>query len=350
MRRKQEDCKVVLLEWEEADGIAEVISQEMTDLGYKPLLISPAEQIPREAAYLFTYGPYGKLWPFLAQLDSLPPEKRPVSIHWNTEGIPDLRLPWQLVKTVGLQRSRIEQRLATGEEKWLKGLSQKRPFSHLNLGMKRFRYVGDLYDAYRRGWVHVIADSSQIYAKLRTDHGLPTLFAPWGATSGWYADLHLERDIDVLWMGNRDTRRRSVILDTLRDELRARGLKVYMADNQEAPFIFGEARTELLNRAKITLNVTRTWFDDNFSRFALTAPNRSLLVSEEVLPHCPYFEAGVHYVAASVAQLPDTIVYYLEKEEARHRIVDNCYELITSKLTMRNTIQTMMQAAEQKRS
>jgi hypothetical protein len=65
-----------------------------------------------------------------------------------------------------------------------------------------------------------------------------------------------------------------------------------MADNEENPFIFGETRTAFLNRAKITLNITRTWYDDNFSRFAYAVPNRSLVVSEPLLPHCPEYEAG----------------------------------------------------------
>lgn len=336
MEQEWVNCTVALLKWDEAAGIAEVLRDELVNLGCVPIVVQQKQQIPHEAAFLLTYGPYGQLLPFLAQLDSLPPSQRPISIHWNTEGLPDPRLPWKLVQAIGLQRSRVEQALNGG--RW--GF-----WGELNLGMKRFRYVGDLYEAYRRGWVHVIADSSQIYARLRSEHDLPTLFAPWGATARWYEDMALERDIDVLWMGNRASRRRAAILNTLRDELRAQGVNVYMADNEEKPFIFDETRTEFLNRAKITLNVTRTWFDDNFSRFALAAPNRSLIVSEQVLPHCPYFENGVHYVAAPVSQLRDTILYYLEHEAARQRIIDNCYELVTTKLTMRNSIQTMMQVA-----
>lgn len=329
-----DSSKVALLEWDETDGIAEVIGDELLDLGYTPLFVRQTQQIPREAAYVFTYGPYGRLLPFLSQLEALPPEKRPISIHWNTEGVPDLRLPWRLVKVLSVGRS------------WL---ARQRPFPPLNSGLKRFRYVGDLYHAYHRGWLHVVADSSQIYAKRRSDHGLPTLFAPWGATARWYDTLSLERDIDVLWMGNRSSRRRATILDTVRDQLRAQGVNVYMADNEESPFIFDELRIEMLNRAKITLNVTRTWFDDNFSRFALAAPNRSLIVSETLLPHCPHFEPGVHYIDAPVAQLSSTILAYLNNEPARQRIVENSFELITTQLTMRNSMQSMMQTAEARR-
>jgi hypothetical protein len=337
MEEVSEGGKIALLEWDDEDGIAEILGDELVGLGYEPIFINRLQRIPPDVPYLFTYGPYGKLLPFLAQLAEVPAAQRPVSIHWNTEGVPDLRLPWGLVQALGLHRSRLDK------------FMEKRPFSHIGLGMNRFRYVGDLYFAYRQGWLHVIADSSQIYAKRRSDHGLPTLFAPWGATARWYETLSFERDIDVLWMGNRSSRRRANILDAVRDYLRAQGVRVYMADNEENPFIFDELRIEMLNRAKITLNVTRTWFDDNFSRFALAAPNRSLIVSEKLLPHCPYFEPGVHYVAASVAELGDAILAYLDNEPARQTIVENCYKLITTQLTMRNSIKTMMQAAEARR-
>lgn len=340
------NSQVALLHWDETDGIVEVIGDELVHLGYTPVLVHATHQIPRESSFLFTYGPYGPLMPFLSQLDDIPQSQRPISVHWNTEGVPDLRLPWKLVQAVGIQRSWAEQFLQEAAPPWLRRVSQGpllRPFAY---GMKRFRYVGDLYRARQRGWVNVVADSSQIYAKRRSDYGLPTLFAPWGVTGKWYKEMNVKRDIDVLWMGNRSTRRRAKILDSLRDTLRAEGVRVYMADNVESPFIYGDERTELLNRAKITLNITRTWFDDNFSRFALTGPNRSMIVSETLLPHCPYFEPGTHYAAAPVAQLAAAILYYLEHDEARQRIVENCYDLMTSKLTMRDSIQRIMEAAE----
>ncbi|HUG42747.1 MAG TPA: hypothetical protein VMN76_00780 [Acidobacteriota bacterium] len=341
---------VALLVWDETDGIAEVIGDELDRLNYTPLLLRPYESIPPDVPFVFTFGPYGKLLEFLSQLDHLAPNDRPVSVHWNTEGIPDPRLPWFFVRTIGSQRSRADLLLFRLRSDRLRTLVHRFALAILRARMLRFRYVGDLYFAYRKGWIHVMGDTSQIYSQLRSRHGLPTLFIPWGVTAKWYANLELERDIDVLWMGKKATRRRSAILHRLRDQLRNRGLKVYMADNEERPFIFGETRIEFLNRAKITLNLTRTWYDDNFSRFILAAPNRSLIVSERLLPHCPYFEAGTHYMAGPADSLSDLILRCLEDEEGRSQIVDNCYKLVMTKLTLRNSIQKIMQAAEEKRT
>jgi hypothetical protein len=117
---------------------------------------------------------------------------------------------------------------------------------------------------------------------------------------------------------------------------------MYVADNLEKPFIYGKERTEYLNRAKITLNLTRTWFDDNFSRFAMAAPNKSLIVSEPLLPHCTPYIAGKHYVSAPKEMLTETILYYLENNDERTRITDEAYQLVTNELAFQNSIRSIM--------
>jgi hypothetical protein len=135
----------------------------------------------------------------------------------------------------------------------------------------------------------------------------------------------------------------------VREELRVHGIEIYVADNEENPFIFGEERTRFLNRAKITLNLTRTWYDDNFSRFAIAIPNRSLMVSEPLLPHCPQYKAGVHYVSTPIDSLTEMIVYYLKHDDERLRIIENAYQLVTTVLTWRNSIKTIMEAVRKVR-
>jgi hypothetical protein len=216
--------------------------------------------------------------------------------------------------------------------------------------LHRFRNIGDYEFAYRRGWLDILADSSKIYALINGNHGIPTVYVPWGATPSAYADLDLKRDINVIWMGKRATRRRSRLLDRIRQELRAYNIEVYVADNEENPFIFGETRTRFLNRAKIALNLTRTWYDDNYSRFAFAAPNRCLIVSERLLSHCPDFEAGVHYVSAPIEKLTESIVHYLTHDDERQAIVDNAYRLITTTLSFSSSIARLMDTVSQHRT
>jgi len=337
---------VAVLSWRSGDGISEMLCHELENLNYLPAPFAYGSPIPEPAAILLSFGPYSQLLPVWQQAAQLPAERRLVVVHWNTEGMPDLRLPMPVMRLLSLQRSRLglmahalpEQH---GVSRWSRHLLR----TVLGNRMARFRYAGDYDYAYRRGWLHVLADTSAVYRRLRASFGLPTLYAPWGATSTWYADLKLERDIDVLWMGTRGSFRRSYLLDRIRGELQSRGVRMHVADNVENPFIFNAVRTEYLNRAKITLNLTRTWYDDNFSRFALAASNRSLIVSEPLLPHCPDFEAGHHYVSAPINRLAENILYYLQHENERQRIVEQAYQLVTTKLHFGHTLKCVLDAA-----
>jgi hypothetical protein len=328
------------------DGITEVISDELNALGYKPVHFQVGSRIPETADVVFSFGPYGKFLTIPRQLAKMPPDQKPIFVHWNTEGIPDLRIPWKIMSSIAgwrswlgrVQDSRSSSARIPGTERLL-SLTESR--------MLRFRYVGDYYYAHRRGWLDIFADTSDVYAEIHRRHGLPTIVAHWGATAQWYKDLGLERDIDVLWMGTRGTKRRSLILDRVRSELEASGIRMHVADGKENPFIFDDERIYYLNRSKITLNITRTWYDDNFSRIALAAPNRSLIVSEPVLPHCPSFIAGTHYVSVPIEKLAQTIRYYLDHEEERLRIVENAYHLVTTKLAFRESIKSIMDAVNQ---
>ena len=328
------------------DGITEVISDELNALGYQPVHFQIGSLIPEKAAVVFSYGPYGKFLTIPSQLAKMPPNQKPIFVHWNTEGIPDPRIPWKVMSSIAgwrswlgrVQDSRNGSARIPGTERFLSLIESR---------MLRFRYLGDYYYAHHRGWLDIFADTSEIYADIHRRHGLSTIVAHWGATPQWYKDLGLERDIDVLWMGTRGTKRRSIILDRVRSELEAKGVRMHVADGKENPFIFNDERIFYLNRSKITLNITRTWYDDNFSRIALATPNRSLIVSETILPHCPGFRAGIHFVSVPVESLAKTILYYLHHEEERLRIVDNAYRLVTTKLVFRESIKSIMDAVNQ---
>lgn len=339
-------CRVAVPEWVEDDGIARMISFELAQIGYEPVLFFFDKDIPTDVNYLLTFGPYNKLLPIWQNNARIPLGHRPVVIHWNTEGMPDLRIPPRVIRALGAMRSKIG-RMGYSNSVIDNLLYSMRPVANIDKSFKRYRFHGDYEYAYRKGWLHILSDTSHIYSQIRSKIGLPTLYAPWGASQRWYKDLGVERDIDVLWMGTRGSQRRSRILDQVFSELKSQGLNLYNADNEDKPFIFGEQRTSLLNRAKITLNITRTWYDDNYSRFTMACSNRSLVVSEPVLPHCTEFIANIHYVSAKIEDLASTIVYYVEHEEERRRIVDNAYALMMDKLKFEKSLRKMLTAAQQ---
>jgi len=218
--------------------------------------------------------------------------------------------------------------------------------SLINGRMTKYRYVGEYYYAFRMGWLPALAETSWMFAKFHTGHGLPTFCIPWGTSPSWHQRLDLERDIDVLWLGKRRTRRRSNNIERIRQRVAADGRVMHVADGVENPLVYGDERTRLINRSKITVNVMQNWYDNSFHmRFHIDAGNRSLVISEHLPPHYKEYVPGFHYVSADVADVPDTILHYLRHEDERNEIAENAYQLVTTKLTFATSVGKLMELA-----
>lgn len=123
---------------------------------------------------------------------------------------------------------------------------------------------------------------------------------------------------------------------------------MYIADNEENPFIYGNTRTRFLNRAKITLNILPTWYDPGFPfRFNLAAANKSLVISDPLQNHAPVYRASKHYISSPLSTLTDTIIYYLKHAEEREKVVEEAYELVTKRLTLTNSIRIILDELRQ---
>ena len=292
-------ASVALVQWAEQDGKSAAIHDELVDLGYRVVLFQFDHPIPPNVDIVFTFAPHGRLLQIPRQLESMPANRRPVFVHWNLEGIPNPAIPWMLAGPLSAARSWLD-RLKDDGSPWAQRFLSLPPVHLLNGRMFRFRIVGEYLYAWSKGWIDLFVDFSEYYADLRRRRGMSGLVVPWGTARDWYEDLKLERDIDVLWMGRQRNRRRRRLLGQVRNHLAKRGVEMYVADNEENPFIFGQERIHFLNRAKVTLNLKTVWYDNVFStRFHMAAGNRSLVVSESFLPHCEAYKDGVHYVSAS---------------------------------------------------
>src|SRR4051812_1856131 len=214
--------RVAVVRWSENDELSEVICDALQTLGHEPLPFASDGAVPVSAEIVFSFAPYGNFMALVDHLGNLPVRRRPALIHWNTEGIPDLHLPWGYVYPVSRLRSWFG-RMANHAR-----VEEKPPLAWFKDRMLRFRYVGDYYQAYRRGVLSTFADSSSVYAEIHRKHGLPPTYFPWGAAPSWYEDLNLPRDVDVVWLGKRGTKRRSDLLDRVRAELRQHGVDMYL--------------------------------------------------------------------------------------------------------------------------
>jgi hypothetical protein len=194
---------------------------------------------------------------------------------------------------------------------------------------KRFRYYGDLLWLKREGILTCVVQGSGLSKRVLARHGF-RIYSPPSPSSfpEWGADLRLERDIPVLWIGKVATRRRRRLLEQVEGELDKSGVQLLRIDGERHPYVFGEERTVLLNRTKVVLNLLRAEWDNNAMRFHIAALNRALVVTEPMFDQTT-FVPGVHLVESPIDQISSRILHYLAHDDERQVITEQAYQLIT---------------------
>lgn len=334
--------RVGVVYWTKGDGIAADISGTVEDLGHEAINFLYDARLPAGLDVILCYGPMASLASLANQLLACPPFRRPAFALWVSESLPNPALPEWARRVGGMVRSRAE-RLAyreNGQGEWV--LDPRLVW--MTTKAFRFRYYGDLFWLRRQGILNVLVIPSQWIASFLRARGFDPIVAYYGSPPGWGADLGLERDIPVLWLGKIGTGRRRSLLGRVRDDLRGRGVEILMVDGVENPYVFGKERITLLNRTKITLNISREQWEDSSLRYFIVAPNRAMIVTEPTLPHTP-FQHGVHLVEAPIDHMADTICYYLSHEEERQRVADQAHQLVTTELTMKSSVSQILERA-----
>jgi hypothetical protein len=342
--------KIAVVKWVEGDGLSKAIRSELEGLGYESEDFLFNQAVPQQADMVMTFAPWDRLIPIAAQIGQVPSSQRPIFVHWSIEAPPDPSIPWLLMKLIGYLRLRVDL-INDSRSKILRYFNSIFPLSWINNHFHRFRHVGEYCYAYRRGWLDFLFDTSNISAQFWRSHGLPAHYIPWGIPRTWYDNLNVYRDVDVLWMGKRRNRYRSKLIDIVHKETSRRNINMHIADGIRNPFIYGEERTKLLNRTKITLNI-QTEPKKNIlpMRFIVAAANRSLVLSEKTLPHAPEIKDGEHYISAPSNLLVNKIMHYLEHEKERQSIIEKAHDLTTIQLTMANSLRMMIEKVEEKRA
>ncbi len=168
--------------------------------------------------------------------------------------------------------------------------------------------------------------------------GIDIDFIPFGYNSAFGENLRLERDIDVLFLGRINNKRRAAILHKLSEELAAENVKLKIVDKD----CYGEERTQLLNRTKISLDLPRVPWDFAPVRFLLSMSCCAMVVSEGNCPKEPYIK-DVHYVQAADSDLTATILSYLRNEQQRHRITRDAYNYVKKENTLKKSVLDILQ-------
>jgi glycosyl transferase family 1 len=188
--------------------------------------------------------------------------------------------------------------------------------------------------------VDVYAVATRAYQAFLAEQGIDTIHVPLGYHESYGRSLGLERDIDVLFLGDYKLRRRASIFRRLRSE----GLEVLTVGSYTEKGYWGDARTELVNRAKIYLNVPRYEGHLPDLRLVVGMANEALVVSETLYLPGPYVP-GVHYVEAPLAGLAELIRTYLADGAERRRIAAAGHAFVTEELTLEGAFTTLLEHA-----
>jgi hypothetical protein len=318
--------RVGIMHWHSDNDYSRQLARILSELGCDDVIhFNFDAKLPEGQDIIVIFGPFGTLTPVIKQLKAYPKSERPSLLYLMTEQLPDPYLPEWFRYGFGRLLSRAE-RMAYYQRpqgnwrlrSWARWLTSK---GH------RFRYYGDLFWMQQEEILTTLSIGSFWTADRLRAKGFNPIVLPCSYSPTFGRDLNLERDIPVLWLGKMGSARRRSLVNKIREQLRGREVEMLVIDGEENSYVFGEARTVLMNRTKIALNLVREKWDDNSARYSLAAANRTMIVSEPTLPHTP-FEPGVHLVEAPIDQIAETILYYLAHDEEREQIADRAYELI----------------------
>jgi len=191
--------------------------------------------------------------------------------------------------------------------------------------------------AHGRGWLDFCFASGQPRVQFLRSRGIRADLLPFGYHPRWGRDLQRPRDVDVLFLGQKDGGPRGLALGRLREELGRRGCPLTLVRRAH-----GTAREQLLSRARITVNLLRAPHDLAGLRVLLGLACGTLVVSE----HCDgtgAFQPGKHFVMVPATQMADTIEYYLAHEAERRQIADEGHRFVTRELTLANVLTKLLQ-------
>jgi len=291
------------------------------ELGFEARLVTDSDFDASADRIVFIGG--NALWhePALDRIRAIPREERPFVIVWHSEPLPfpksaGLRLAPMTVREIG------------------KVVLRDRRVSDPHSNARHMRKLAgedtvDLLTVATRSYQTFLAEQG-----IASEH-IPVAYHP---VHGHLLDL--ERDIDVLFLGDLRVGRRKRIIRRLQRQ----GLPVVALGDYSDPRYWGDARTELLNRSKILLNIPRHPGLLADMRLILGMATGVLVVSEPVYLPDP-FVPGVHYVEASLDDMTETAMRYLADEEERARITARAHTFVTEELTLKQSFADLLQLA-----
>jgi hypothetical protein len=150
----------------------------------------------------------------------------------------------------------------------------------------------------------------------------------------FHRPINTIKDIDILFVGTLLPRRQKIISEL------ANSFSVTTCS------AFGQEMVNLINRAKIILNIHGEDFLDTETRVYETLACKGFLLTEKLSSENP-FQDCIHLVEAKgIKDLKDKIAYYLDSNTSRQEIAEAGYQEVTYNHTFRDRAKQIKQVIE----
>lgn len=334
---------ISIVYWNKQPGeLMLVQGNALENLGYSHQFFRYDEKIPDKTDIILMQGPYQPIMPLIKQLVSKQNNRRPVLIYWFQQSMhfiePEI-LHNIFTKTFSDLHRQFNDTNLPG-----KVLDKLAPDLVRRKG-RRLSFEGDIVWLHRHRLLDVLALSSDYYAEYFAKFGIHTIVIPRGWVSSYGTNLNITRDITALWMGKTRTRRRRNAVYWLQDQLRKQGLNMLIFDGVQNNFIYGNQRTELLNRTKFVINLYFNDARDELSiRYFIAGANGAVVLTEPSIHQYPFIP-GVHVVECPIHKMPEVITYYDNHTDEWQKISANMSSLLHNKLTLENSLKVIMDRA-----
>jgi hypothetical protein len=241
------------------------------------------------------------------RLRRLAPEERPMTLLWHVEPLP-------APAASGLRPER--RHLRELAKVALRDPRTTDPRSN-------FRRLRAVLDA---GLLDLLFVSTPWRKTFLAEQGIESEWVPFGWFKNLGHDLGLERDIDVMFVGAQDVPRRRRIVA----QMRRAGIDVQAEGAWGPRGLWGERRTEVLNRTKLALNLSRHPGELSGMRLITAMANGACVLSEPIWDPRP-FVRGVHYVEAPLDGLAAEAAALLADDARREAIAAAGHEFALSR-------------------
>jgi hypothetical protein len=144
-----------------------------------------------------------------------------------------------------------------------------------------------------------------------------------------------DRDIEILFIGSITPRRREILTELSKEfDVTVRST-------------FGEEMVELVNRAKIVLNIHAEVPLDTETRVYEVLACKGFLITEKLSEESPFVDKTHLIESSSLTQMKQNIRYYLNHPELRDPIAEDGYQLVVRHHTVNDQAKQLVATIEQ---